>query len=340
MKASAESPLTSCFHRFPLLRLARTACQFALRTALPALLLAGVSATAAEPGFSFRELDARSLGLYDGGKPVLVYNHGVISRPGVPVDRARSTYVHPLYGLDGEVLSDDFPKDHYHHRGLFWGWPHVISAGKEYDLWMLKGIEQRFEKWLGREADAKGATLALENGWYVGDKKVMEEKVRLRVGPVEGKGRAIDVDLSLKPTAEPVALRGAEGKSYGGITFRIAPGTNTVITIPSGVTAGDLPITNLAWADLSRRLEGRTESSGVAIFISPKHPDFPPEWLTRHYGVLCVGWPGVKQQTIPVGQQVNLSYRVWLHRGRVSPAEIAAAYAAWAGPEAAPKSAK
>jgi sugar/nucleoside kinase (ribokinase family) len=31
---------------------------------------------------------------------------------GVPEDRRRSCYIHPIYGLDGQVLTDDFPKDH------------------------------------------------------------------------------------------------------------------------------------------------------------------------------------------------------------------------------------
>ena len=319
----------------PLLR--RCENSLAPSLALAALLLASLPAAGADAGFAFKELDDRSLGLYDAGQPVLVYNFGVIRKDGVPADRARSTYVHPLYGLDGEVLSDDFPKDHYHHRGLFWAWPHVIIGGKEYDLWMLKGIEQRFEKWLTREAGAQRATLAMQNGWYVGGTNVMQETVRLTVGPVEGKGRAIDVDLTLKPVGQPVTLRGAEGKSYGGLTFRIARGTNTAITIPAGVTAGDLPITNLPWADLTRRLDGRTAPSGVAIFIAPTHPDFPPEWLTRHYGVLCIGWPGVKEQTLAPGKEVSFSYRVWVHRGAVTDAELASAYAAWAGPGAARK---
>ncbi|MGZ8921068.1 MAG: DUF6807 family protein, partial [Limisphaerales bacterium] len=75
--------------------------------------------------FFFTNITDKSLAIYEGRLPVLVYNHGVIHRAGVPTDRARSTYIHPLYGLDGEVLTDDFPKDHYHHRGLFWAWPHV-----------------------------------------------------------------------------------------------------------------------------------------------------------------------------------------------------------------------
>lgn len=36
-------------------------------------------------------------------------------------------------------------------------------VGRFIDLWMVKGIEQRFERWLSREADSNGATLGVEN---------------------------------------------------------------------------------------------------------------------------------------------------------------------------------
>ena len=40
----------------------------------------------------------------------------------------RSNYIHPLYALDGEVLTEDFPEDHPHHRGIFWAW-HQLYVG-------------------------------------------------------------------------------------------------------------------------------------------------------------------------------------------------------------------
>src|SRR5512133_1822323 len=116
--------------------------------------------------FKFEPVSSTSLGLWENNKPVLVYNHGVIKREGVPANRYRSTYVHPLYGVDGEVLTDDFPKDHYHHRGLFWAWPHVQVGDQHYDLWMLQGIEQRFVRWLARTNAEGCALLGVENGWY------------------------------------------------------------------------------------------------------------------------------------------------------------------------------
>lgn len=285
------------------------------------------STMTAAQGFRFADVSEQSIGLWDGDNPVLVYNHGVIGKAGVPADRARSSYVHPLYGLDGEVLTDDFPRDHYHHRGLFWAWPHVRLGSAEYSLWDLRGIRHQFERWLDKTAAEKQATLGVQNGWYVGPEKVMEEKIHLTVHSARGDARAIDVECLWSPVKGPLTLMGAEGKSYGGLTLRFAAGTNTTITIPSGVTTEDLAMTNLPWADLSRLWTTEKVTSGAAIFVHPSHPDFPPQWLTRHYGVLCVGWPGVKPATFQPGDVIRCRYRVWVHRGPASVDRLKRAYA-------------
>jgi hypothetical protein len=292
------------------------------------LLLAGTHLLVSAP-FRFAPVDDKSLGLWEGDQQVLVYNHGVITKPGVPADRARSTYIHPLYGLDGEALTDDFPKDHYHHRGLFWAWPHVKWGGKEYDLWMLKGVEQRFERWLARDASATNAVLTVENGWYVGDKKIMQERVLVRVLPATKQARAIDLDFTWTPVDQAITLAGAEDKSYGGLTLRFAPRTNTVITTPLGIDDKDLPMTRLAWADLTAQYPGVPQTSGAAIFVPGTHPNFPPMWLTRHYGVLCLGWPGVDAVTFPAGQPIRCHYRVWVHRGAANADQLKQAYDAY-----------
>lgn len=268
-----------------------------------------------DQGFRFAPVNEKSLGLWEGTAPVLVYNHGTISKEGVPADRSRSTYIHPIYGLDGEVITDDFPKDHYHHRGLYWAWPHVIINNQEHSTWDLRGAHQQFGKWLEQKATTKSAVLKLENGWFVGNKKVMQEEVQLHVFPATHEGRAINVELAWTALDSPVTLKGAPNKSYGGFTLRYAPRTDTIITTPLGTGKKDLAVTQLPWADLSAQFKGATRPSGAAIFIGKDHPDYPPTWLTRHYGVLCVGWPGVKSQTLPVGRTTRCHYRIWIHRG-------------------------
>jgi hypothetical protein len=238
--------------------------------------------------------------------------------------------VHPIYGLDGEVLTDDFPADHYHHHGLFWGWPHVTIGGREYDLWKMRGIRIEFRRWLEQHATAKRAKLGVENGWFVRSKQVMKEEAWFDVHPATDNGRNIDVTLKWAPTDEPIMLGGAEGKGYGGLSLRFAPRTETMITTPDGRASEDLLIAKLPWADLSGKFAGRSRPSGTAVFVSPRHPDFPPEWMTREYGLLAVGWPGVNPKTLLPGNTVACRYRLWIHRDTSDAAEIQKVYDAYA----------
>jgi len=276
--------------------------------------VAGAAARETPAAWRFADVDDKSLGLWEGKAPVLVYNHGIMSREGVPADRNRSTYVHPLYGLDGEVLTDDFPKDHYHHRGIFWTWLRVGVDGKNYDLWTIKGIHQKFERWLERKPGEAAAILGVENGWYVGDEKIMQERVWLRAYPATAKGRMLDIDLYLIPVNKPVSLAGDPKKSYSGLTIRFAPRTQTVITTPLGQQNKDLENTPLPWADFTAQFAGAPQPSGAALLIAPDHPDYPPPWLTRHYGALCLGWPGTKPVTYQPGEIIHCGYRIWVHR--------------------------
>ena len=138
----------------------------------------------AEPAFNFQDIAPESLQLREREQPVFVYNHGVITRQDIPEQehrRSRSCYMHPLYGLSGEVLTDDFPQDHYHHHGVFWTWPHVLVDGQSHDLWAGSTIAQKFRSFLVREAGPISAVLAVENGWYVGDELVLIERIWMRV---------------------------------------------------------------------------------------------------------------------------------------------------------------
>jgi hypothetical protein len=113
------------------------------------------------------------------------------------------------------------------------------------------------------------------------------------------------------------------------LTLRYAPRTNTVITTPLGKDDKDLPMTRLPWADLSAQFPDAKQPSGAAVFIAPDHPDYPPMWLTRHYGVLCVGWPGVEAKTFLAGQPIHCKYRIWIHRKVPTTADVKIAYEAF-----------
>ena len=313
---------------------------------------------AAEP-FRFEENDKKQLFLTEGSLPILTYQYDVIEHEHVPKNNLRrlaGCYVHPLHGINGEILTDNAPADHYHHHGVFWAWTHVgvhEPDGKvtEFSLWESNtALKQHFVRWIGKTITEQSATFEVENGWFIGDpkdgKKIMNERVKVivhRVKESDGvKTRSVDFEFQWQPTDKPITLRGAEGKSYGGFTVRFKPfvpeGKGEAerseinrITVPTGIADTDLPEMPLAWADYTSIFDGQKEPSGAAIFVPKTHPDFPPTWLTRYYGPLCVGWPGMKERTFPPGEKINLRYRIWIHEGAVTVPQIEKAYGEYNG---------
>ena len=75
--------------------------------------------------------------------------------------RARSDYIHPLYGLNGEVLTRDWPVDHPHHRGIYWAWPEVDYGTNRGDLHALQKV---FARPTGRVRLANGRRFAEVEG--------------------------------------------------------------------------------------------------------------------------------------------------------------------------------
>ena len=292
----------------------------------------GVPSTAAESPFSFVDQDG-TLQLLEDGQPVLAYNYGMQLAPGVPERYKRSTYVHPVWDPSGNVLTDDFPEDHYHHRGLSWMWPGVAVEGESYDLWHIQGVRQVFEAWLVREKGPTSATLAAKNAWQRSDgEKIVDEQVRIRVHKASEHGRAIDVRLTLEATDKPVQLLGQENenKGYGGLSFRFAPREETVITTSEGIQSEDSDDRQVPWADESGRFGGSDQFSGVAIFQHEAHPGFPAPWTLRHYGFLGVAWPRTQGVTLRPGEPVTLRYRIWVHHGDAETGRVAEAYEAFA----------
>ena len=294
--------------------------------------------------FEMADLEETTVKLTEGGTPVLAYNYGTIVGEHVPERdprRRRACYIHPLWGLHGEVLTDDFPRDHYHHHGVFWSWPHIGIEGRSYDSWHGRdNFDLRKVDWLHRATGPAAAVLAVENGWFIEadlSRRVMIERVWIRAFRALDGSRAVDLEFTWIPTEAPITLQGAGGKSYGGLTVRFIgrPHDDQVITVPSGPTDRDLPMARLEWADFSRHFEGAPGRSGATVMVHPEHPDFPPQWLTRHYGPLCCGWPGVEAQTFEPGEPIRLMYRLWIHADDGETEAIARAYDAYgAGTEA------
>ncbi len=278
-----------------------------VRAALLLACAAVLPLSAAGP-FALRDVTPASLEISENGKPVLVYNHGMMLAGGVDPKYRRSSYLHPIYAPDGTVLTDDFPKDHPHHRGLCWSWPIVTFAGQTHDVWAVIGMHQRFVKWTAKRLTAEHAVVGVENGWFVGERKAVKETVELTVNRAQGNRRTFDVKLTFEAVDQPVEITGREVKGYGGFGVRFAPRTETVLRTDAGVEPKDTDMVKHPWAELEATFAGRR--AGMRIEDMAANPGAPNGWCLRHYGYVAVNYPGLQKITLVPGKPLVLTYRV------------------------------
>ena len=269
-----------------------------------------------------------TLMLRDGHVEVLTYRFSDQLTPGVDPKYTRSCYIHPLYSLDGIVLTADFPQDHLHHHGVFWTWPVVRTRGQNTQTWQpdTPSLRQHFARWLKREVKNGAAALSAENVWKLDESEtVAKETATLHVLPAEDAGRAIDLELVFEAVGGPLELQGTpdQNKGYGGLCIRGAPMfKGAALSTDQGLLTKDSTNIPFRWADMS------TQEFGVAIFVSPDHPGFPTTWLIRnsYAGILNVSWPGLKPAVLQPGNPVILGYRLYVHRGDAAAGRVQQAY--------------
>lgn len=261
-----------------------------------------------------------------GDDLILGYHHGEpVMERGYPLN----DFIHPLIGLDGEVLTARSPGDHIHHRAIFWAWVrHEIDGKPIGDWWQPKNIHAEARD-LAFHDGTIFSTFRARHDWIHtpdgGDQETpfVAEHVICRVFPTTPQGRAVDVDLVLRGLVPNVRIGGtlSLNKGYGGMTIRFGAADGALVESDGGVIkAQNLNQLRASWVDWTGHFhdaEGKPAErrSGAALFAGADHPDHPPEWITRYYGPINVSWPGMDMVELPTDKPVRLYYRIWIHRG-------------------------
>jgi len=269
-------------------------------------------AMAAGP-FAWNEIGGGRLELRENGRPVLVYNYGPQLKAGAPENRRRCCYIFPLYTPEGVSMLDDFPEDHWHHRGLFWAWPVVQAGGKTYDTWMNFTAQDR-STGTPSTAGGKQATLEASDVWRAGSEDIVREHVRLVAFAARARLRDLEVELTLEALHGPVTLQGSRenGKSYGGFSARFAARQNTILRADGVTLSHDEDLTPRSWAELEGVYEGKR--AALRITPDPSGPGAPYQWCLRRYGFVGVSFPGRTADrdgyTLEPGNPAVLKFRV------------------------------
>ncbi|NQT88033.1 PmoA family protein [bacterium] len=272
-------------------------------------------AAAAEMTVTFDEKTQR-VEFAEGKTPILRYNYGTVPVPkgvGGKYAVARSGYIHPLYGPNGETLTTDYSPDHPHHRGLYWAWPEVAWKGETLDLHALQGVFSRPVRIVKSKVYGAEARLVVENRWMWHDKTpIVTETVTIRAHAATKAGRHIDLEFRFVALVEGVTVHRRGQKAYGGFNLRFSAREKQTIVSRDG------------WGELAGIPPGGKGPVGVGILQNQGNPRYPGDW---------VSYPNLNwlQPTFPkVGEKFPLSatkplalrFRLWVHAGVATEAEL------------------
>jgi len=191
----------------------RGAAQMKIRIAIVTTLLAALGFCSASEGqMRIIEVD-EGYQFYESQKPVLFYRTAAkATKDGT---YARSNYCHPLYGLDGEVLTEDFPADHLHHRGIFWAWHQVYVADTAMgDMWACEDFTWDIRTVQILPAELHSAGLKAEvywksSQWKGGQEPFAKETTTIRVHSTSADTRLIDFDIEILALEKGLRLGGS-----------------------------------------------------------------------------------------------------------------------------------
>jgi hypothetical protein len=290
-----------------------------------------VAAESPSPDLVHLEKEEGGYTFSEGSDPIMKYRFGMVPMPanrqphhfadGREYGGPRSDYLHPVYGPNGEILTDDYPGDHPHHRGIWWSWPVTRYGDQVADIWAVSGVRAFPEEITKRQAGPVFAMLSAVHLWKFGEEKipiVRQEATfqAFRRGPT---GRVVDVTLALYALKEGVAIGGRPKGGYGGFSLRAAPASGQKIT--THADPPDAASSRAAWMDYTARFDGESPS-GITMIEGPTNPGWPNAFLTYpNLNCMMPAFPGDREFPLEKAAgpddppSLVLKHRLWIHAG-------------------------
>jgi len=202
------------------------------------------------------------------GKNVLFYQIENKSQEG---KMERCNYIHPIWASDGTVLTEDFPADHLHHRGVFWAWHQVWIDDKQIgDPWEIKDFEQEVTDVEFVSKPSGVAILKTHVDWkskqWKNQGKVvpyLREKAIIKIHPKVDNYQKIDFEIRLLALEENLRIGGSDDvKGYSGFSVRMVLPKDVSFTGPVGeIEPKNTAVKSTAYVNVSgNMLKGKTAS--------------------------------------------------------------------------------
>lgn len=291
--------------------------------ALPTVLVVGAGVLA---GSIQTTETAEGILFTEDGARVLFYQRAPKSFNGAAT---RNHYLHPLWDLQGHVLTEDAPEDHVHQRGIYWAW-HQTRVGdvRLGDAWECRDfvwdvLEARVED-VAPSAKRLVARVHWQSTAWVDregqPRPAVQETTRVTVHPRDQGRRNIDFDIQLLALAEQVTIGGSEDvKGYGGFSFRVrCPEDLSFLSSPGRVNPRNEAVVAGPWMDcVGSFSEGGR--SGLLVLVHPENPHPVNRWILRgSRSMQNAVYPGREPTAISLLEPTRLRYRIVLHQDEMT----------------------
>ncbi len=308
---------------------------FATTTALLWLLVSYHSSAAKSEELRF-DADKEGVSIFDNDTLVVRYQGLTQSLNG---QWGRANYLHPVVTPSGKLVTEDFPVDHRHHRGIFWAWHQAwMGTQKLGDAWACNNFTWKLKS--NRTFhDGDGITISNHVIWETKHHgqddpnvktspetanlsnnkssrlQIVSERNQIHIGSLINGVRAIDFSISLLALQDEIQIGGSENeKGYGGFSARIAlDGSETFTSDHTKITPITKAITAGTWMDISRH------DSGVTIINHQENPgvsENKSDWIVRvKRSMQNAKYPGRHRITLSQEKPLEMRYRVVLHDG-------------------------
>lgn len=243
---------------------------------------------------------------------------------------SRCNYIHPLYALDNTRLTEDFPADHLHHRGVFWAWHQILINGKSVgDGWELKDFLQKVTEVEFQQVNDKGilnTTVEWRSPlWENSSIPYLQEHTTITMFPNTNNYRRIDFEITLKAMTSGLSIGGSnDEKGYSGFSVRLK--------LPRDIAFYDEkrmiePANTAVSAGHLMKIEGamlnKGNRGGVVIYSDPSNPAPSTQWILRKSASMQnVAYPGRKPVAIPMDKPLTLKYTLLVYEGSLNTKQI------------------
>lgn len=237
----------------------------------------------------------------------------------------RNHYIHPLWNVNGFVMTEDFPADHLHQRGIFWAWHQIeVNGQRTGDGWSLEHFIQEVLA-TGWEVNDDGSAALTSQVIWKSDLHIRNgnmtpyllESSKIVVHPLQGQHRQIDFVIQLEALHSPVGIGGSEDeKGYSGFSVRMKLPGDVQFTGSDGKEIQPLvtAVSSPGYVNVSGTFD--EFPGGILIADHPANPGYPHPWILRSQkSMQNAAYPGRDVVTILPGEPLELRYSVVTYSG-------------------------